>query len=142
MTAPKIQVSMKLLNHAIGDGLAFIEGENWKDRRKILSKAFSFELLKDMVPLISKICDQNYNKLAESSNSNGKISAELFKIGNRLFALVVLTGFLGLGNVFEYSGEEELQETALHIVEEAATLSRDPWVIFLGMWFYKLGLKK
>lgn len=30
----------------------------------------------------------------------------------------------------------------MHIVEEAATLSRDPLILMLGVWFYKLGLKK
>jgi cytochrome P450 len=48
---------MKLLKHTIGEGLAFIEGEAWKERRKILSKAFSFDFIKQQIPLISKIFD-------------------------------------------------------------------------------------
>lgn len=75
MTAPKVQLSMKLLNHTIGSGLAFLEGDSWKERRKILSKAFSFELLKNMVPLISKLCDQTYTKLEEAANKEGEVAA-------------------------------------------------------------------
>lgn len=99
---------MKLLKHTIGEGLAFIEGEAWKERRKILSKAFSFDFIKQQIPLISKIFDQQYDRLLSksgSSDSNQKISAELFLIGNKIFALVVLTGFLGFDNATEFLGD-------------------------------------
>ena len=62
---PKVQLSQQLLNHTIGEGLAFVEGAKWKDRRKIVSKAFNFDFLKSLIPLISEICDDNFSKLAQ-----------------------------------------------------------------------------
>lgn len=56
-TLPKIDIGIKILKHVAGEGLVLIEGERWKARRKIISKAFNFEFLKELIPLISKVCD-------------------------------------------------------------------------------------
>ena len=42
----------------IGNGLVFSEGESWKRKRKIMSKLFNFELLKENIPKICSICDK------------------------------------------------------------------------------------
>ena len=46
----------------MGDGLAFSEGENWKRKRKIMSKVFNFDLIKKNIPKICQIFDKNYEK--------------------------------------------------------------------------------
>lgn len=68
LNLPKVKLSMQLINHTIGEGLAFVEGNKWKDRRKIVSKAFNFDFLKSLIPLITEICDENFAKLAEKLN--------------------------------------------------------------------------
>jgi cytochrome P450 len=46
---------------AIGEGLVFSEGDNWKKKRKILSKVFNFDLIQENIPKISEICDRCFN---------------------------------------------------------------------------------
>ena len=40
-----------------GGGILFREGEDWKKHRKILNKAFNFDLIKNQSQKIAKICD-------------------------------------------------------------------------------------
>lgn len=34
----------------IGEGIAFSEGDIWKNKRKLLSKVFNFDLIKENIP--------------------------------------------------------------------------------------------
>ncbi len=38
---------------ALGNGMMFSEGEEWKKKRKLLSKVFNFDLLKENIPKIA-----------------------------------------------------------------------------------------
>ena len=57
-TLPKIQLPLQLLIHVFGKGLVFLEGDLWKSRRKTLSKVFSYDFLKTLVPLMSELFDE------------------------------------------------------------------------------------
>ena len=49
----KVSSPLQLLIYSMGQGLVFLEGDRWKNRRKILSNAFNFEFLQQLVPLMS-----------------------------------------------------------------------------------------
>jgi cytochrome P450 len=38
--------------------MIFSEGENWKNKRRIISKVFNFDLIKANIPKINAICDR------------------------------------------------------------------------------------
>lgn len=43
-------------------GLVFSEGEDWKNKRKLMSKVFNFELLTKNIPKIAAICDKAFEE--------------------------------------------------------------------------------
>ena len=47
---------------ALGEGLVFSEGEMWKRKRKLLSKVFNFDLIKEKIPKIVEICNRCYDR--------------------------------------------------------------------------------
>lgn len=49
---PKVQFLFRILLKNFGEGLVFVEGEKWKNRRRIISKAFNFDFFIDLVPRI------------------------------------------------------------------------------------------
>lgn len=48
----KVQFLFRILLKKFGEGLVFVEGEKWKNRRRIISKAFNFDFFIDLVPRI------------------------------------------------------------------------------------------
>lgn len=50
---PKVQFLFKILLKKFGEGLVFVEGEKWKNRRRLISKAFTFDFLIGLVPRIA-----------------------------------------------------------------------------------------
>lgn len=57
MVLPKVSFLFKLLLQNFGEGLVFIEGEKWRNRRKTISKAFTFDFLKELLSQIASIAD-------------------------------------------------------------------------------------
>lgn len=55
---------------AFGEGLLFSEGEVWKSKRKLLSKVFNFDLIKENIPKVVEI----YNKCFHKFDLNHKIA--------------------------------------------------------------------
>ena len=50
---PKARESIAILEMVFGNGMLYMEGDIWKNRRRMFTKAFNFDLLKDMVPLVA-----------------------------------------------------------------------------------------
>lgn len=55
---PKFDVMILTLRYSLGEGLALSEGEDWKVRKKVLSKVFTFDLVKGNIPMMASICDR------------------------------------------------------------------------------------
>jgi cytochrome P450 len=53
----KLDLLVKGIKGVFGDGILFSEGDIWKNKRKIISKTFNFELLRENIPKISGICE-------------------------------------------------------------------------------------
>jgi cytochrome P450 len=45
----------------LGEGIVLSEGETWKNKRKLLSKVFNFDLIKENIPKIIDICKRCYD---------------------------------------------------------------------------------
>ena len=43
---PKYNILMDGVRELLGEGIAFSEGAQWKHKRRVISKAFNFDLLK------------------------------------------------------------------------------------------------
>ncbi len=55
------------LKDVLGEGIVFSEGNTWKNKRKIISKVFNFELLMENIPKITDICDNWLDKFDEDN---------------------------------------------------------------------------
>jgi cytochrome P450 len=44
-----------------GNGMLGSEGNDWKDKRKLLSKVFSYDFIIDNLPMIISIADQVFD---------------------------------------------------------------------------------
>jgi cytochrome P450 len=61
MFFPKFELMVDLMKHTLGNGLAFKEGDSWKQRRKLLSKTFNYDFLQKLVPGIAGLFDRCYD---------------------------------------------------------------------------------
>ena len=52
---------------ALGYGIAFSEGDEWKRKRKIINTVFNFNFLTSIIPQIVHICNQNMDELEKKS---------------------------------------------------------------------------
>lgn len=47
------------ITEIFGEGIVFSEGHTWKNKRRLFSKVFNYELLKASIPKIAALCDKN-----------------------------------------------------------------------------------
>jgi cytochrome P450 len=80
----------------LGEGIVFSEGPKWKNKRRLISHAFNFDLLKQNIPKICNICDRKFADLEKGSNiKEGEFSYKLINLGNRMFNGVMMACFFG-----------------------------------------------
>jgi cytochrome P450 len=82
---------MDCIQRVAGNGLVFSEGAIWKNRRKILSNAFHFDFLNNLIPKILEINDEVFKDTIKSDSFPVDIS-EMF---HRTAAEVVVKSFFG-----------------------------------------------
>lgn len=51
-TYPKLKFSTEPIIRAMGRGIPFSEGEEWKRKRKVINTVFNYEFIKSMIPTI------------------------------------------------------------------------------------------
>ncbi len=85
---------------AFGKGLALTEGEEWKRKRKLFSKIFNFDLVKENIEEMSQICDR-YFDLFDSENKKDKnvIKYDVHTLSTRIFSGIMMKCFLGTDQV-------------------------------------------
>ena len=72
----------------MGNGLVFAEGSKWKKHRKILSSAFHYEFLKDIIPMLVNICDEFLDKLQNKDTKNIAIAEAFTEITGEIVGRV------------------------------------------------------
>ena len=65
---PKETAVIEGIKLIMGEGLAFSEGDSWKNKRKLMSKVFSFDLIKENIPKITEICDRSFKDFEKDKN--------------------------------------------------------------------------
>jgi cytochrome P450 len=59
---PKNQAPLEVLFSIIKKGLVGVEGKAWRHRRKLLSKIFNFDFIKEEIPLMVAVADNVFNE--------------------------------------------------------------------------------
>jgi cytochrome P450 len=68
------------LNDLLGDGIFAVDGEKWREQRKISSHVFSTKMLRDFSTIIfRKNAAKVANSVSEAANSNTKIEIQVSK---------------------------------------------------------------
>jgi cytochrome P450 len=90
---------------AFGEGLVFSEGDIWKKKKKILSKVFNFDLIKENISKISEICDICFDEYDETHKvGDRRYKYDTLGLSVRIFNGVVMKCFFGSDNVKEKIG--------------------------------------
>lgn len=48
------------VKRALGNGIAFSEGDEWKRKRKIINKVFNFNFIISNIPKMIRLCNENF----------------------------------------------------------------------------------
>ena len=116
MILPKVSFLFRILLQKFGEGLVFVEGEKWRSRRKVISKVFTFDFLKELVPQIAEISDEIYDRMELQNKAQGvhnNFRTDLFKLGLRLFSSVTINGFMGMNAYKEKIEDKYVNQQAL-----------------------------
>ena len=80
---------------SFGGGLTLSEGSAWSRKRKIFTKVFIFDMIKNMSGKIASICDEKIQKMEKISLIDEKTSEyDIFKLSAHIFSTVVAECFL------------------------------------------------
>jgi cytochrome P450 len=88
---------MAAMIEILGQGIVFAEGEQWKNKRKTLSKAFKHDLILENIPKLKKIINHTLDKF----ESRCSVGPETYKynmmdISNHIFAGFMTQCFFGV----------------------------------------------
>ena len=99
MLAPKKTQFFDLFYKQTAKSLGFIEGKEWKHRRRILS-LFNHKLLMGLAPSICSLCDRMLDQAEQESKdsfpNSDKLHFNLQKVGQSIFGNVVVSLFMGM----------------------------------------------
>ena len=59
-TYQKLPAMSNMMTRIFGKGLVFSEGEDWKRKRRIFSKFFTYEFIHSQIPTIVDICKTSF----------------------------------------------------------------------------------
>lgn len=99
MVLLKSKFQFSVLMRTFGKSLLFAERQEWKSRRKLITKVLNFDVLMGLVPHIADVCDLAYDRMQAQNKEKGneeQLSGDLFNMGMSIFASVLSTSFLGM----------------------------------------------
>lgn len=56
------------LRRTLGKGVAFSEGHEWKGKRKIMNSVFNYDFIKANIPIIVRLCNENFDRMEREGN--------------------------------------------------------------------------
>lgn len=65
---PKEKNIIEGIKMIVGEGMVFTEGDPWKNKRKLMSKVFNFDLIRENIPKIADICDKSFKDFEKDKN--------------------------------------------------------------------------
>lgn len=94
--------------------MVYMEGSDWRNRRKMFNRAFNFDTLKDMVPLVAELCDDCFDQIEkEHTKESGEVEMDLCKCGTKIFSSILFSKFVGKKILSEKLEDQEIQDVVL-----------------------------
>jgi len=123
-----------------GQGILFSEGEQWKKQRKLLTASFQNELLKDQVPVISRIAERVYGEIGKTSQTKDLSHVDIMKVNQRISGDIMGEFFFGK-NYNEYTFEGLPMTVGLRkLLNEGFKEMYTIWNAIFGAWLIRAGI--
>jgi cytochrome P450 len=121
-----------------GKGLVFSEGASWRRHRRIISQAFHYEFYQEMIPVIKRIAQTHFTKLAQRENLKAvELRHEFENITGQVMSQIFFGDSLSeAGLINGKDPTNELSEISSEVFAESIGVSS----IVLGAWFIKMGV--
>ena len=85
--------------------MVFTEGDPWKNKRKLMSKVFNFDLIKENIPKIAEICDKSFEDFEKDKSITQKqCKYDVSKLSALIFSEIMLKCFLGSSSQVKVEG--------------------------------------
>lgn len=121
------------LKKIAGKGLFLSEGNEWKKKRKILSKVFNFDLVKGNIGEIANICDSSLDKFEENCKIDDNEYSDFgIKITANIANRIILKCFFGEDNFKEEIKGVPISNVIVEMVEDSVKISFSPLVLLFG----------
>ncbi|KAL4467801.1 hypothetical protein ABPG74_013136 [Tetrahymena malaccensis] len=78
-----------------GNSILYAKGKNWQRQRQFLGKSFHFEEIKNYLPLIKEICQNNFANVSEKLAQNDQLEINAVKVCEQVTSEVVFRAFFG-----------------------------------------------
>ena len=126
-----------------GKGLIFVDGKEWRDSKKILSKVFNYNFVLTQIPELVRMCNKIFDlheTKAQQADPND-LKVKLFDVTTDIISSVLLSSFMGMETSSELIQNKPIAKLTLEVGDESVIISmKEPLTYFLGLRYAKLGL--
>ena len=135
------------LKRVVGDGLVFAEGDQWKQKRKVISQVFNFKFINSKIGDISKICLESIQKNEENCMKKGNClspgvyRSSIMDISGEFASEVIMQCFLGGKSSNETIDGISIAKFLIKLKMDVNIQSASRIGTLLGSKFLKLGLR-
>jgi cytochrome P450 len=129
------------VREVLGDSISFSEGENWKKKKRAISKIFHFDHIKANIPKINQVCDRWLDKYEKNSKSeDNKYRFEMLGLSASVFNGVTMECFLGVDQTEEVANGQRLEDLMVEVVVKSYVAGENPLLITFGKIVWDIGL--
>ena len=143
MTSEKMMVLHKekdlnqVLFSTITNGIIGLEGDDWKNRKKMLSKVFNHDFITGHIPMMINIADKVFDEVEaewrqSNPEENGQFKVNLFDLLVMYNSQVVMSGFLGVDSLKEQLKGDPIVKATLKMTDMAFDSQSDPLILIFG----------
>jgi cytochrome P450 len=131
--------SAEIFFSLIKRGLFFIEGQEWRHRRKTLSKAFNFDFIVQHIPTMVKVADQTFDEFEAKARAKGELTegkmefeTDIVELLIKFTSSVVVSEFLGFEALKEKLRDKPIVESIRELLVLGASSLQDPLLFIFG----------
>ena len=137
----KFEIVILATKLTFGSGMLFSQGEKWKNKRRVISKAFSFDLLKENIPKVAEISNKWMDRFEkEYEYQQGKVKFDPLGLGVRIFNGVIMKCFFGCDAIQEKVKGKSFEEFTVNMFTNVGKLFKDIIFLLFGKMAVKYGL--
>jgi cytochrome P450 len=123
-------------------GLSWIDGDDWKKKRKMVSSAFNFDFMNNFFKSLYRLTRQKFDDLAQTSNKASLTDFDLVSFSTVIAGENVSAFFYGEKHARMEVDGMLLTDLTVKLQQQFGSYHPSFWHQFVGPWFSKLKLTK